>query len=50
MDAPETGGLGGTYAGSPVACAAALAVLDVIEEKKPLRTHRRDWVRHDNPF
>ena len=33
MDAPETGGLGGTYAGSPVACAAALAVLDVIEEK-----------------
>ncbi len=34
MDAPEPGGLGGTYAGSPVACAAALAVLDVIEEEK----------------
>lgn len=34
MDAPETGGLGGTYAGSPVACAAALAVLDVIAEEK----------------
>lgn len=33
MDAPEPGGLGGTYAGSPVACAAALAVLDVIEEE-----------------
>lgn len=33
MDAPETGGLGGTYAGSPVACAAALAVLDVIAEE-----------------
>ena len=33
MDRPETGGLGGTYAGSPVACAAALAVLDVIEEE-----------------
>lgn len=32
MDAAEPGGLGGTYAGSPVACAAALAVLDVIEE------------------
>lgn len=33
MDAPEPGGLGGTYAGSPLACAAALAVLDVIEEE-----------------
>jgi 4-aminobutyrate aminotransferase/(S)-3-amino-2-methylpropionate transaminase len=31
MDAPAPGGLGGTYAGSPIACAAALAVLDVIE-------------------
>src|SRR4051812_12968415 len=29
MDAPLPGGLGGTYAGNPVACAAALAVLDV---------------------
>ena len=29
MDAPEPGGLGGTYAGNPVACAAGLAVLDV---------------------
>ena len=36
MDAPEPGGLGGTYGGSPVACAAALAVLDVIEEEKLL--------------
>jgi len=34
MDAPAPGGLGGTYAGSPLACAAALAVLDVIEEEK----------------
>ncbi len=33
MDAPLPGGLGGTYAGSPVSCAAALAVLDVIEEE-----------------
>jgi 4-aminobutyrate aminotransferase/(S)-3-amino-2-methylpropionate transaminase len=33
MDAPPAGGLGGTYAGSPVACAAALAVLDVIAEE-----------------
>jgi 4-aminobutyrate aminotransferase/(S)-3-amino-2-methylpropionate transaminase len=34
MDGPEPGGLGGTYAGSPLACAAALAVLDVIAEEK----------------
>ena len=34
MDAAEPGGLGGTYAGSPIAIAAALAVLDVIEEEK----------------
>lgn len=34
MDAAEPGGLGGTYAGSPVALAAALAVLDVIDEEK----------------
>jgi 4-aminobutyrate aminotransferase/(S)-3-amino-2-methylpropionate transaminase len=33
MDAVEPGGLGGTYGGSPLACAAALAVLDVIEEE-----------------
>ena len=31
MDAPGPGGLGGTYAGSPIACAAALAVLRVFE-------------------
>lgn len=36
MDAAEPGGLGGTYAGNPVACAAALAVLDVIAEEKLL--------------
>ncbi|RWJ32008.1 4-aminobutyrate--2-oxoglutarate transaminase [Mesorhizobium sp.] len=34
MDAAEPGGLGGTYAGNPVACAAALAVLDVIDEER----------------
>jgi 4-aminobutyrate aminotransferase/(S)-3-amino-2-methylpropionate transaminase len=33
MDGPAPGGLGGTYAGSPLSCAAALAVLDVIEEE-----------------
>jgi 4-aminobutyrate aminotransferase/(S)-3-amino-2-methylpropionate transaminase len=31
MDAPGPGGLGGTYAGNPLACAAALAVLDAFE-------------------
>jgi 4-aminobutyrate aminotransferase/(S)-3-amino-2-methylpropionate transaminase len=34
MDAPDPGGLGGTYAGSPLACVAALAVLDVIAEER----------------
>ena len=33
MDAPLPGGLGGTYAGSPIGCAAALAVIDVIAEQ-----------------
>lgn len=33
MDALNPGGLGSTYAGSPIACEAALAVLDVIEEE-----------------
>jgi 4-aminobutyrate aminotransferase/(S)-3-amino-2-methylpropionate transaminase len=31
MDAPHAGGLGGTYGGNPLACAAALAVLETIE-------------------
>lgn len=33
MDAPIPGGLGGTYGGSPVGCAAGLAVLKVMEEE-----------------
>lgn len=32
MDASHVGGLGGTYAGNPVACAAALAILDIMDE------------------
>ncbi|MGP9491756.1 4-aminobutyrate--2-oxoglutarate transaminase [Psychrobacter sp. AOP7-B1-24] len=36
MDAPQVGGLGGTYAGSPIALAAALAVIEVIEEENLL--------------
>jgi 4-aminobutyrate aminotransferase len=34
MDAPLPGGIGGTYAGNPMAVAAAHAVLDVIDEEK----------------
>ncbi|WP_028535350.1 4-aminobutyrate--2-oxoglutarate transaminase [Paludibacterium yongneupense] len=33
MDAPGPGGLGGTYAGNPLALAAALAVIDVIRDE-----------------
>jgi len=41
MDAPDPGGLGGTYAGNPVACAAGLAVMDVMrDEKLPERAAR----------
>ncbi len=38
MDAPGPGGLGGTFAASPVSCAAALAVIEVMEaERLPQR-------------
>ena len=33
MDAPLPGGLGGTYGGSPIGCAAGLAVIEAIEEE-----------------
>lgn len=33
MDAADPGGLGSTFAGNPLACAAALAVLDVVEDE-----------------
>jgi 5-aminovalerate/4-aminobutyrate aminotransferase len=36
MDAIAPGGLGGTYAGCPIACAAALAVMEVFEEENLL--------------
>jgi len=36
MDAPAPGSVGSTYGGSPMACAAALAVLEVIEEEQLL--------------
>ncbi|MGY4688780.1 4-aminobutyrate--2-oxoglutarate transaminase [Salibacterium sp. K-3] len=53
MDAASPGELGGTYSGSPLGCAAALAVLDVIEEEnlnkravaigKTVMTQFREW-------
>jgi 4-aminobutyrate aminotransferase/(S)-3-amino-2-methylpropionate transaminase len=55
MDAPGPGGLGGTFAGNPLSCAAALAVLDVLEREnlsaraKEIGSHfqkrARDWQR-----
>jgi 4-aminobutyrate aminotransferase-like enzyme len=41
MDAPEAGGLGGTFGGNPVACAAALAVLDEVARDE-FRHHSED--------
>ena len=53
MDAPVAGGVGGTYVGNPVAMAAAVAVLDVIEEEglldrsaaigETMRTRMESW-------
>jgi len=41
MDAPAPGGLGGTFAGNPIACAAGLAVMDVMrDERLPQRAER----------
>jgi 4-aminobutyrate aminotransferase/(S)-3-amino-2-methylpropionate transaminase len=41
MDAPSPGGLGGTFAGNALACAAALAVLDVmVDEDLPGKARR----------
>jgi 4-aminobutyrate aminotransferase/(S)-3-amino-2-methylpropionate transaminase len=59
MDSVAPGGLGGTFAGSPVGCAAALAVLDVFRDEQVLaraekqgalvRT-RLDSIREQFPF
>ena len=40
MDAAAVGGLGGTYAGNPLACASALAVLEVFEKDNLLQRSR----------
>ncbi len=49
MDAPVPGGLGGTYGGNPVACAAALAVLDVIEDRKAARRRQCPGRQNEGP-
>jgi 4-aminobutyrate aminotransferase/(S)-3-amino-2-methylpropionate transaminase len=41
LEAPQVGGLGGTYGGNPLACVAALAVLEAMEEERiPARAAR----------
>ena len=40
MDAPAPGGLGGTYAGNPISCVAALAVLDAFDQEDLLQRSR----------
>jgi 4-aminobutyrate aminotransferase / (S)-3-amino-2-methylpropionate transaminase / 5-aminovalerate transaminase len=40
MDAVPASGIGGTYGGNPIACAAALAVMDIFEEEKLLEQAR----------
>ena len=41
MNAPHVGGLGGTYGGNPVSCAAALAVFETIEKENLLNKARK---------
>jgi 4-aminobutyrate aminotransferase/(S)-3-amino-2-methylpropionate transaminase len=45
MDAPGVGGLGGTFAGNPLSCAAALAVLDLFESES-LLSHANELGDH----
>lgn len=41
MDAPSPGGLGGTYAGSPIGCAAALEVIEIIRDEALIEASAR---------
>ncbi|WBB77362.1 4-aminobutyrate--2-oxoglutarate transaminase [Micromonospora sp. WMMD882] len=43
MDAAHVGGLGGTYGGNPVACAAALASIGIMRERELDAAARRIW-------
>ena len=41
MDSVNAGGIGGTYGGNPVSCAAALSVLDIMEKEQiPIRARQ----------
>ena len=56
VDSPGPGGLGGTFGGNPVACAAALEVFDAVDELdlpaqsarigRLFESHTRDWPQH----
>ncbi|MER9951465.1 4-aminobutyrate--2-oxoglutarate transaminase [Mesorhizobium sp. M0047] len=50
MDAVGPGGLGGTYAGNPLACAAALAVIDVLEQGKLMQRAEEIGARMEAGF
>ncbi|MCZ6863920.1 MAG: 4-aminobutyrate--2-oxoglutarate transaminase [Alphaproteobacteria bacterium] len=50
IDSVPPGGLGGTFGGNPVACAAALAVLDVIAEENLLENGLRLGAHIDKRF
>jgi 4-aminobutyrate aminotransferase / (S)-3-amino-2-methylpropionate transaminase / 5-aminovalerate transaminase len=41
MDTPQVGGLGGTYGGNPLACAAALASIDMFENEALLSAAKK---------
>ena len=46
MDAVHVGGLGGTYGGNPVACAAALGAIEEMRDARPRRPGPRDRRDH----
>ena len=50
IDSPPPGALGGTFGGNPVACAAALAVLEVIEEENLLEKGLQPGEQINNRF
>ena len=49
MDASHAGGLGGTYGGNPIACAAALATIDTFENDGLIERAQRDRRDPDGP-